>query len=235
MNLAFDGTSYRDTYRATGRAEDEQMSLSLSTPSFRQWYSALVDWAGDNPDGWRDPPPVNINDLGDPNLVTTADLAGGASWLAANVWNGTTGTEVTVQIDDRDSVAATRTQEAAGEGVRSGAEYADPYATMRQVQVTRFGLESTSGDDRAQGWEVFRGSKFGPGPAQSLPTWLWTDQSPHLWRLPLPEDLGPGVHTATVAVQDPDGRRSVGTLLFEVAEERPPMFFRKEVFEEPAG
>lgn len=231
VNLAVDGSDYRDSYRATGRSQDEQLSLSLSSPFFREWYTTLTEWSGGDPDSWRDPPPVNVNDLGDPNLVTREDLAEGTA-LVANFWNGTTDTDLTVQVDDRQPVAATRTQEARGEGVRSGAAYADPAATMRQLQVTRYGLESTSGDERAQGWEAFRGAKFGPGPAQLLPSWLWTDQSSHLWRLPLPTDLEAGEHTATVEATDRHGRRFTETLQFEVAEERPPMFFRKEAFEE---
>jgi hypothetical protein len=46
-------------------------------------------------------PPVNLNDLGDLNLLSQADLAAD-SYLTANVWNGDTATEVTVQIDDQE-------------------------------------------------------------------------------------------------------------------------------------
>lgn len=230
LNLAFDGASYQDTYRATGRAEDDQLSLSISSPFFREWFAAMDAWKRESSAASDTPPPVNINDLGDPNVLTPDDLADGGSWLMANVWNGTTGSEVSVQVDDREPVAATRTQEARGEGARSGAEFADPFATMRQLQVTRHGLESTSGNERAQGWEAFRGSSFGPGPAQPLPLWLWADQSSHLWRLPLPADLEQGPHTATVRATDADGRPYLETLRFEIVDERPPMFFRSEQF-----
>lgn len=116
--------------------------------------------------------------------------------------------------------------------MREGAEFGDPFALMRQLQVGRYSLESTSGNERAQGWEVFRGSKFGPGPAQPVDTWLWANQSSHLWRLPLPANLEEGPHSATVVATDPYGRRYEETLLFEVVAERPPMFFRTEVFAE---
>lgn len=235
VNLKVDGNEYVDTYRATGRPADEQMSLSLSSPFFREWYRAIDEWSAQNPPTSATPPPVNINDLGDPNLLTTADLADGGSWLVANVWNGTTSSEVTVRIDDREPVRATPTQNATGEGQRAGAEYTDPYAVMRQVQVTRYGLASTSGDARAQGWEVFRGDKFGPGPAQPLPRWLWADRSSHLWRLPLPADLEVGGHTATVRATDADGREFVSSIQFEVVDERPPMQFRTEKFAQPTG
>lgn len=192
LNLSFDGADYEDTYRATARPEDDQLSLSLSSPLFRDWYETMAAWIDDDPTG---PPPINVNDRGDPNLVATDDLDD--TWLVANFWNGNTDSEVAVSFDGGEPVRATRTQEPAGEGLPSGSEFADPYATMRQLQVTRFGLESTSGDPRAQGWEAFRGSQFGPGPAQPLPSWRWTDQSSHLWRVGLPE-LAPGPHTATV-------------------------------------
>lgn len=235
LNLKVNGNRYVDTYRATGRPADEQLSLSLNSPMFQEWYTKLNEWNKQNPSGSTAPPPVNINDLGDPNLLTKADLDGGASWLVANFWNGTSRAKVAVQIDDRKPVAATRTQQAKGEGQRAGTEYGDPYALMRQLGVARYGLASTSGDDRAQGWEVFRGSKFGPGPAQPLSRWLWSDRSNHLWRLALPSDLAVGTHTATVRATDDDGREFVDSLMFEVVDERPPMQFRKETFAQPTG
>ncbi len=233
VNLALDGSTFQDTYRATRRPESEQMSLSISSPFFRDWFDTLDEWKKANPAATRTPPPVNINDLGDPNLLTPADLADGGSSLMANVWNGTTDTEVLVKIDERRPTVATRTQEARGEGIRTGAEFADPYAMMRNLQVARHSLESTSGNERTQGFEAFRGSQFGPGPTQPMPDWLWADQSSSLWRLPLPADLEQGGHTATVYANDSDGQRFVGTLNFEVMVERPPSLFRKEVFPPP--
>lgn len=231
VNLAVKGNSYQDSYRATGRRADDQMSLSISSPSFRQWFQTLRDWKGQNPGVSPSPPPVNINDLGDPNLLTAADLAGG-SHLAGNIWHGSTDSEVMVQIDGREPTAAIPTQQARGEDVQEGADFADPFATMRQLQVTRHALASTSGNARAQGWEAFRGDKFGTAPPQPLPMWLWSDQSSHLWRLPLPADLGEGQHTATVTATDRHGGRFQQELLFEVANERPQMFFRTEMFQE---
>lgn len=229
LNLAVRGNTYRDTYRATRRAENEQMWSSISSPAFRQWFETMKAWKAQNQGVSPEPPPVNINDLGDPGLVTRADLVEG-SHLVTNVWNGATGSRVLVEIDERRPVMATRTQQARGEGLREGAEFGDPLALMRQLQVSRHALASTSGDVRAQGWEAFRGDKFGSAPPQPLPAWLWSDQSPHLWKLPLPADLVPGPHTARVTTVDRHGRRFRETLLFEVAEERPPTFFRTEQF-----
>ncbi len=232
MDLELDGNTYRETYRATGRSEDEQMTLSVNSPFFREWYDTLAAWTAgqaelEEPDP-RAVPPVNTNDLGDLNLLTPADLAADTH-LTANVWNGQTATEVTVQIDGQDPVAAERTQQAAGEGILEGAEFGDPYALVRQMQVGRYSLESTSGNERAQGWEAYRGEKFGPGPSKGIEQDLWADQSSHLWRMPLPADLAVGAHTATVRAVDPSGREFVETLGFEVIEERPQLFYRSEV------
>jgi hypothetical protein len=233
MNLELDGNSYTETYRGTGKSEDEQMNLSVNSPFFRSWYETMAAW---NTAQARLPqrdrravPPVNLNDLGDLNLLTRKDLAAD-SYLTANVWNGQTATQVTVQIDDRGPVPARRTQEAKGEGIREGAQYGDPYALARQLQVMRYSLESTSGNPRAQGWEAYRGDKFGPGPTQPLDAGLWADQSSHLWRLPLPPGLEVGGHTARVRAVDPSGRQFEELLNFEVVDERPPLFFRKELF-----
>ncbi|WP_269164884.1 calcineurin-like phosphoesterase family protein [Modestobacter sp. VKM Ac-2978] len=232
MNLELDGNSYQETYRATGRPEDEQMTLSVNSPFFRSWYDTLAAWrTGQSELEAPDPmavPPVNVNDLGDLNLLTPADLATD-SYLTANVWNGQTATEVTVQIGEQEPVTADRTQSATGEGVLEGAEFGDPYALVRQMQVGRYSLASTSGNERAQGWEAYRGEKFGPGPTQPIEQDLWADQSSHLWRLPLPADLPVGAHTATVRAVDPSGREFVETLNFEVVEERPQPFYRSEV------
>ncbi len=235
INLALDGNTFQDTYRATGRDEDEQMSVSISSPFYREWFSTLMAWKEANPDATTEPPPLNINDLGDPNLLTHQDLSHEGSDLMVNLWNGSTDSRVDVQIDGGAPAAATRTQEAQGEDIRSGAEYSDPFAAMRQLMVARHSFASTSGNERAQGWEAYRGDKFGPGPAQPISPNLVTDQSSHLWRLPLPEDLAAGSHTATVTATDQHGRTYQDTLVFEVVDERPPPFFRTELFEEPAG
>lgn len=230
MNLELNGDDYVETYRATGRTEDEQMSLSISSPFFREWFTTLETWKKSRRGTQQEPPPLNINDLGDPNVLTAEDLAAG-SFLVANVWNGSSESEVSVRVDDREAVAAMRTQDASGEGVRRGAEFGDPAALMRQLQVTRHSLESASGNERAQGWEAFRGAKYGPGPAQPLEYGQLAQQSSHLWRLPLPDDLAEGSHTATVSVTDRHGRSFQDTLLFEVVADRPSMFFRKEKFQ----
>ena len=91
-------------------------------------------------------------------------------------------------------------------------------------------MESTSGNPRAQGWEAYRGDKFGPDPTQPLSSGLLAEQSSHLWRLPLPPGLQQGGHTAKVRAVDPSGRTFEEVLNFEIVNERPPHFFRTEQF-----
>ena len=159
--------------------------------------------------------------------MTPQDLAGG-SYLTANVWNGTTGAKVEVSIDGGAKAPAQRTQQARGEEYRVGAEWADPYAATRQLSVNRYAQQSTSGDPRSQGYELYRGSKYGPGAAR--PGNNIADRMSHLWRLPLPANLSVGVHRAEVTATDRLGRRFTETISFEVVEKRPQMEFRKELF-----
>lgn len=226
----FSDSTFTNSFDVTPLGDDQHMALSLNTPHFREWAQALRDF-NEASDSSEDTPPVNINDLGDPNLVVSADL--GESWLVANVWNGTAETEVTVHIDDRAPVTAERTQQGRGEGILEGLEYADPFAMTRQLQVARTAFVSASGNERAQGYERFQGAKFGP--ADPRPEDEGTDQSMHLWTLPLPTDLQPGAHTATVHTTDPRGGEHVQVLTFEVYDERPPSFFRTEVFADDEG
>ncbi len=243
--LDVDGAEHQETYKAVGEPVERQMAVSLNSPRWRSWYEQLVAFADERDAARRaaedteDPaddaaaermvPPVNVNDLGDPELVTPEDLAGG-TWLVANVWNGTTATDVTVSIDGGEPVAAQRTQEARGEQGRVGAEWADPAAATRQLQVGRYSLESTSGNEEAQGHRLFRGSQYGPGPTQ--PGNNVADQAHHIWRVPLPADLGEGVYTAEVRATDQYGRAFVHTETFEVRPELPRWEFRTELFED---
>jgi hypothetical protein len=236
MNLELTGNRYLETYRATGQHESEQMTLSVNSPFFRSWYEKLAAWddrmAQQEERNWRAVPARSTSTTsGDMNLLTREDVTAD-TYLTANVWNGQTATKVTVQIDGRAPMTAERTQKAEGEGVLEGAEYGDPLALVRQLQVGRYALESRSGNERAQGWEAFRGDKFGPGPAQPIDRGLWADQSSHLWRLPIPQDLPFGGHTAVVTATDPSGRQFEETINFEIVKERPQPFFRKRFFPE---
>jgi hypothetical protein len=103
-----------------------------------------------------------------------------------------------------------RTQAGNGEDVLTGAEYADPFAVPRQMTEGRYAWQSGSAEPRAQGFEIWQGSRFDPSPPQSAEAWMIADSSPRLWRVEMPADLPEGAHAATV-------RRSTGT-----AESGPP-------------
>ena len=66
----------------------ERFHASFNTPRFRRWAAdlfAYVDLYGAPSDI---PPPVTINDLGDMNLLTRADLRGGDDTAGFTIWRG---------------------------------------------------------------------------------------------------------------------------------------------------
>ena len=222
----FEEDGYSSEFFATAFGDDQQMAVSLNSPYFREWAEALRTYNAEGDP--NEPPPVNINDLGDPNLVTDEDLAE-STWLVANVWNGSAETQVTARINDGEPLMLERTQDGEGEGIREGLPYGDPFALERQLMVARHALRSTSGEERAQGYERFRTANRGP--TDPRPEYAGTDQSVHIWRLPLPADLPEGAHTATVTATEPDGRTYEEVLGFEIRDDRPPQYFRTEVFD----
>lgn len=226
----FDGNTFVDTFKASGQAADDQMSISFNTPTFREWYTTLRDWMAANEGYEGTTPPVNVNDLNDYKMLTDADLAGGTH-LMVNVWNGSQDTQVAIEIPGMGSFEATRTQEGAGEGMITDAEFVDPFALVRQMTVARFSHTSASGDERAQGWRTWQGAEWGPGVAGPLREWMLTDQSSHLYALALPPELPHGTHVAYVTVTDHHGREFFETITFEVVEEKPNMYWQAELFE----
>ncbi|MEE8599789.1 calcineurin-like phosphoesterase C-terminal domain-containing protein [Euzebya tangerina] len=221
--FSFDGPTYTSTFDATTLDDGQSMGIALNTPTFRDWATALREFDGDN----NDVPPVNINDLGDPDVVPAADLD--TSTMTANIYNATRDAEVTVSINDGPPQPMTLTQPGAGEGILEGLAYADPYAMVRQLQVARHAFVSTSGDPRAQGYERFQGAQFGP--ADPRPEDAGTDQSPHLWAYPM-SGLPVGVHTAEVVAADPYAGEMRQTFTFEIVEELPPWGFREGILDD---
>jgi hypothetical protein len=227
LRLDFSGADYRESYVGARIDPQRRQWLSFNTPEFRRWYDAIRTWAAEPRDA-RDPvPPLSVNDLADTRLFTPADLAEGV-WLTANVWVGDAQTTVTATVGDGAPVALERTQQGAGEAVKVGAEWADPFAAVRQLSVARLAVQSRSGDERDQGVELFRGSRFGPAAPQ--PMSVVADRNMHLWRLRLPADLPPGAHVATVTTTDRHGRATVERIAFEVRDERPAPRWRSELW-----
>ncbi|MEL7230890.1 MAG: calcineurin-like phosphoesterase family protein [Pseudomonadota bacterium] len=226
LDLQFDGVDYIDTYYGANTGRHRTMWLSVNTPDFRVWFDTIAEW-GLSDRRTRNPvPPLSINDLPDVKILTPEDLAGG-SFLTANVWNGTTETTVSAEINGQ-TLEMERTQSARGDAPKIGAEWADPFATQRQLSVARFALQSSSGEARNQGYEAFKGSSFGPAAPQ--PQSAVSDRNMHLWRVQLPTDLPLGVHRIDVTNTDRHGRVSTDVIVIEVRDERPPMRFRKDVF-----
>ena len=213
----FNGNTYKDVFKATGKAADQQMSIDLLTPSFVTWFRQLAAWRNANPAADA-VPPTNINELLDTKQVTFAEL--GETYLSANVWNGSKESIVTVSIDGHPAQAMVRSQAGAGENIL---ETLDPYALKRQMMIARHAYV-TSGDARANGFELFSGSQRCPPNAPCTPrpdsSFFWTDQSQHIWQIKLPADLTEGAHIAKVTVEDHFGRIFEESFAFEVVAER---------------
>jgi hypothetical protein len=122
----FDGSDYSERFRATGQSPDKQMSVSLLSPTFREWDAAAVAWLRSDP-ATRGALPA----LPDASVVTTADVAGGVE-LVANVWNGSRESSVYVEFDDAAPLQMQRVQSSTGEGILS---QLDPHAIRRQIAV----------------------------------------------------------------------------------------------------
>ncbi|MEM8595757.1 MAG: calcineurin-like phosphoesterase family protein [Pseudomonadota bacterium] len=220
--ISFDGAAYTDTYHTFDRGPEQQLHASFNTPRFRAWAEKLLAFA----DLYRQPagvlPPVTVNDLGDMNLLSRADLEDG-TWMAVNVWNGSGESTVSVSINGGAALEGTRTQEAAGESARVGPEFADPLALARQATQGRMAFRSAEGGEDTDGfttWQGFEWRTTVPGPLQN---WMLARASSHLWRVDLPADLPAGVHKAEISTTDRYGRRFSETLSFEVVESLPPL------------
>jgi hypothetical protein len=225
MRLDFNGADYVESYRGARVDPERGQWLSFNTPSFRTWYNAIRSWSAQAQAERAAAPPVSVNDLPDTRLFTPSDLAEGV-WLSANVWIGDAATTVTAAINDGAAVPLERTQSGTGEAVKVGAEWADPFAAVRQLSVARVATESGSGDARNQGVEVFRGSTFGP--YSPRPMTVVADRNSHLWRLRLPAGLPEGAHVLTVTTTDRHGERKIERIAFEVRAERPAPRWRSE-------
>ena len=227
--LEFSGSDWIDTYHTFQETPDQQLHAAFNTPRFRDWAAdlmAYVDLYGRPSDVV---PPVTLNDLGDMNMLTRADLEGG-TWVAVNVWNGSKSSDVSVSINGGAAIEAGRTQAGEGEEKLRGPDYADPHALARQSTDGRMAWRSAQGGDETAGYDMFTGVDWEgvPGP---LPRWLLTDNSQHLWRADLPADLPAGVHVMEVKTTDRHGRTFTTTTTFEVVEEMPQLTWQSQFWE----
>lgn len=230
MIVDFEGSDFTVNFHAANQSADRQMALSFNTPQFRDWFTALFDYA-ENREETGETPPVTVNDLADQKLFTPEDLDE-AVWLTANVWIGDRNTQVFASINGGANLPMVRTQKGNGEDVLAGAEWADPFSAPRQMTIGRFAWTSGSDDPRAQGFEVWQGSQQGPtspGPAQP---WMIADSSSHLWRVQMPADLPAGAHVVEVTAVMEDGRRFSDRITFEVRAERPFPYWDNTLWEE---
>lgn len=229
LHLEFDATRYSERYVGQRVDPSRGQWVGLSTPSFREWFATITTWTSQN---WRerDPvPPATVNDLPDTSIITPSELEQGVL-VTANVWAGSSETEVQAVLSNGTVLEMTRTQEGLGEAPRVGAGYADPFAAERQLTVGRYAYVSRSGNEDAQGFELYQGSRFGPAAPQ--PQRAIADRNMHLWAARLPEDLPLGVHTLEVTSTDRNGIQFTDLVIVEVREQRPQMQFRTQLWDD---
>jgi hypothetical protein len=215
MVFEFNGNTFKDSFKATGEPAEKQIAVSMLTPTFVDWYTQLLEWLQAGAEGI---PPLNVNDLEDNMIIPVDEMYD--TTLTANVWNGSSSTKVSVKIDDRDEMEMVRSENTL-----------DPFALEKQMYVYRFAAESTSGNPRTQGFELWDGATHGPSSPRPSDEWMHTDNSNHLWEVALPTDLENGVHTAKVTAEDKHGRTYHETVVFEIRDERPEPFARNYLFE----
>jgi calcineurin-like phosphoesterase family protein len=123
----FNGTSFTESFKATGKPSSKQMNLSFLQSSFTNWWDQIVSWIT-APRSSRPPtPPVTYKDLPDRGVVPSAEL--GTAQLVVNVWNGSTASNVACQFDDSAPVRAQQRM-----------DLGDPYANRLQGYLFRTGL-----------------------------------------------------------------------------------------------
>ena len=227
VHLAFEGTDYRERYIGAGLGEARGQWVGVNTPAFRNWFDPIIYWMREDADSRNPVPPLSINDLPDPRIVTPEDFEQGI-YLTANVWIGDDETEVTATLPGGQELVMQRTQQGDGEPARTGAEWADPFAVARQLSVARYALQSDSGNPRAQGFELFSGRSFGPAAPQ--PQSSVADRNMHLWRVGLPS-LPLGVHHIRIESTLRHGARYEDHITLEVKEERPAKYWRNELWD----
>ena len=227
FHFDFIGPEYRERYIGARLGKDRGQWVALNTPAFRKWFDTIRDWNA-KPPSERDPvPPFSFNDLPDTKILTPQDFDDGV-WLTANVWAGSVETDVQAFLSNGNTLTLERTQKGAGESAKIGSEWADPFAAVRQLSVARYAFQSSSGNDKAQGQELFRGRKAGPSAPQ--PQSSIADRNMHLWRVKLPE-LPIGVHTIEVVSTDRNGLKFTDIITVEIRPERPPRYWRHELWE----
>lgn len=225
----FDGSTYKDAYLTFDKGAQNHMHASFNTPRFRKWATQLLNYVDLYGAPSEITPPVTRHDLGDMNLITRADLKDG-TWVAVNVWNGSKDTKVSVSINGQAATEAKRTQEGEGEAKRSGVEYTDPLALVKQSTNGRNAFKSVRRGKSREGYRTWQGHKWS-GVAGPFRKFMLTINSSHLWRANLPADLPNGVHRLDITATDHHGRTFQNTITFEVVDELPEMNWQPKLWQ----
>lgn len=111
---------YSERFTVTGGRDSVQMAVGVNSPRYREWFVANRNN--------RPGAPAYEN----PTQISRADLTG-RTYLAANVYMGSTSTDVAVSLDGGVDQPAQRTQQMNGEAKNAGAEWSDPVAVQEQL------------------------------------------------------------------------------------------------------
>ena len=193
MLIEFEGNKYKTIYKAIGEPISKQMHLGFWTKSFENWYEKLWKWLNQDPNEREETPPVTLDDLPHPRILTLKDLENAI--LVANVWNGSKASVVIAQFNDGKPIIMKR-----------NFDIGDPVALRYQAYVLRFN----------EGFTLWGKKKFGPAPAQPLPAWMHTRSSTHIWTCKVPKDLPLGLNRVVVKTIDMYGNTYEETMIFEV-------------------
>lgn len=226
FHVTFNGAQYQERYVAARMGKDRGQWIGLNTPAFRNWHATITQWLSEGVTDRNPIPPLSINDLPDTKILIPEDFTQGI-WLTANVWAGSAETVVQARLSSGKVLNLERTQAGKGEGPVLGVAYIDPFVAIRQLSVTRHAYQSSMGEERAQGHELFRGRKLGPAAPQPQNT--VAGHNMHLWRVKLPA-LPLGVHTIEVVSTDRNGLKYTDFITLEVREKRPPKYWRHEIW-----
>lgn len=120
LTLDIRGNRITDSFDVRGEEHEESLTLSLNTPRYREYFEEFSTQRGEGPE------------FEDADVATRADLEG-TTWLVANLFMGSTGSEVEVSIDGGPAQEAVRTQPMEGEDQLVGAEWSDPAAVTEQI------------------------------------------------------------------------------------------------------
>lgn len=194
MIFSFNKNRFKNVYKAHNKPLSKQMNLGFMTEDFMDWFHRVQ--AGDKT--------ATINDLEFRDVLKAEELE--TTTLVANIWGASMNDAVYCQFDNKPPVRGQWTF-----------DMKDPSSLPLQLYVLR-GVPGFSLWDKKWDGNPHTGAEFGPGEAVTMDEWLWTveGRSTHIYTIPVPADLEPGVHSLTVWSKNSSRQVIKETKVFEV-------------------